>query len=184
MGLGYTLWVASLRSADLGAAMTMAAEADGLLRRAGVPMGVAHNAEGRGIIAFERGDLGQAASFLTEAIEAFAFYGNVGCVAHGLEAAAVVIAAAGPKDDNSAAELLAAADELRRRSGQGHRPWEIRARLPNLDDRIGAPSASPVTAVDAKRRYTLSGASALATRVLRSVATQSLGDRTADSSIS
>ena len=60
--------VASLRSADLEAAEQMAAEADGLLRRAGVPMGVAHNLEGRGIIAFERGELNEAASLLTEAI--------------------------------------------------------------------------------------------------------------------
>ena len=40
----------------------MAAEADGLLRRAGVPMGVAHNIEGRGIIAFERGELNEASN--------------------------------------------------------------------------------------------------------------------------
>ena len=140
MGLGYTLWVASLRSADLGAAMTMAAEADGLLRRAGVPMGVAHNAEGRGIIAFERGDLGQAASFLTEAIEAFAFYGNVGCVAHGLEAAAVVIAAAGPRTitrlPNFSPRQTSSADGAAKATGPGRyvpgfRTWTTAsARLP------------------------------------------------------
>ena len=43
-----------------------------MLRRVGVPMGVAHNLEGRGIIAFQRGELNDAASLLTEAIQAFA----------------------------------------------------------------------------------------------------------------
>ncbi len=171
MGLGYSLWVASLRSADLAAAAGMAAEADGLLRQAGVPMGVAHNAEGRGIIAFERAELGAAANFLTEAVEIFVSYGNIGCTAHALEAAAVVIGTAGPKDDNSAAELLAAADEFRRRCGQGHRPWEIRARLGNLDDRIVTSSATAGAAAQARREYTLSAASAVATRALRSLAT-------------
>jgi hypothetical protein len=171
MGLGYSLWVASLRSADLAAATEMAAEADQLLRRAGVPMGVAHNAEGRGIIAFERGELGAAANFLTEAIEIFASYGNVGCTAHALEAAAVVIGTAGRKDDSTAIELLAAADELRHQSGQGHRPWEIRARLGDLDDRIVTPSATAGTAVHAGHEDTLSTAPAVATRALRSLAT-------------
>jgi predicted ATPase/class 3 adenylate cyclase len=171
MGLGYSLWVASLRSADLAAATEMAAEADALLRRLGVPMGVAHNAEGRGIIAFERGDLGAAAGFISEAIGTFASYGNVGCTAHALEAAAVVIAAADVTDRNSAAQLLAAADHLRQRSGQGHRPWEIRARLADLDDRVVTPIAPAESAAHAGRQYDLSAASELATRTLRSLAT-------------
>ena len=99
------------------------AEADGLLRRAGVPMGVAHNLEGRGIIAFERGELNEAAHLLTEAIQAFASYGNIGCTAHALEAAAVVIATAAHDGDSLAAELLAAAEQFRQQSGQVHRPW-------------------------------------------------------------
>jgi len=169
MGLGYSLWVASLRSADLAAAREMAAEADDLLRRVGHPMGVAHGAEGRGIIAFESGELGEAADFVTEAIEIFAWYDNVGCTAHALEAAAVVIGTAGPKGDSSASELLAAADQLRRQSGQGHRPWEIRARLGDLDDRIVTPSATAGAAARAGRQYTLSAASSLATRALRSL---------------
>ena len=169
MGLGYSLWVASLRSADLAAAREMAAEADDLLRRVGHPMGVAHGAEGRGIIAFESGELGEAANFVTEAIEIFASYDNVGCTAHALEAAAVVIGTAGPKGDSSASELLAAADQLRRQSGQGHRPWEIRARLGDLDDRIVTPSATAGAAARAGRQYTLSAASSLATRALRSL---------------
>jgi predicted ATPase/class 3 adenylate cyclase len=168
MGLGYSLWVASLRSADLAAAKEMAAEADDLLRRVGAPMGVAHNAEGRGIIAFESGELGDAANFLTDAIEAFASYGNVGCTAHALEAAAVVIATAGHDDVGSAIELLAAADELRRQSGQGHRPWEIRARLGNLEDRIGTRGAAASLPAHPGREYSLSVAASLAVSALRS----------------
>jgi predicted ATPase/DNA-binding XRE family transcriptional regulator len=170
VGLGWSLLVASLRSADLEAAEQMAAEADGLLRRAGVPMGVAHNLEGRGIIAFERGELNEAASLLTEAIQAFASYGNIGCTAHALEAAAVVIATAAHDGDSLAAELLAAAEQFRQQSGQDHRPWERRARVEPLKNRIVTPSATADTAAHALgRRYTLSVASMLAAQALQSV---------------
>jgi hypothetical protein len=149
----------------------MAAEADELLRRAGAPMGVAHNAEGRGIIAFERGELSAAASFVAEAVRYFDFYGNLGCAAHALEAAAVVIAKADTQQMGMAAELLAAAAELRRQSGQGHAPWEIRARLGRLEDWIVAPdgAASPADS-PAPSRYTLPEASLLATTALGSLA--------------
>jgi tetratricopeptide (TPR) repeat protein len=171
MGLGWSLCAASLRSADLEAAEQMAAEADELLRRVGVPMGVAHNLEGRGIIAFDRGELDEAANFLTEAIKAFASYGNIGCTAHALEAAAVVIATASRDDDSLAPELLAAAAQFRQQSGQDHRPWEVRARLGPLKDRIGTSSATLDTAAPAsERRYTLSLASMLAAQALESVA--------------
>ena len=177
VGLGWSLVVASLRSADLEAAEQMAAEADGLLRRAGVPMGVAHNVEGRGIIAFERGELTEAASLLTEAIQAFASYGNIGCTAHALEAAAVVIATAAHDGDSSAAELLAAAEQFRQQSGQDHRPWEIRASLEPLKNRIVTPSATADTAAHARgRRYTLSVASMLAAQALQSVAAPTPAD--------
>jgi hypothetical protein len=149
----------------------MAAEADELLRRVGVPMGVAHDLEGRGIIAFDRGELDEAANFLTEAIKAFASYGNIGCTAHALEAAAVVIATASRDDDSLAPELLAAAAQFRQQSGQDHRPWEVRARLGPLKDRIGTSSATLDTAAPAsERRYTLSLASMLAAQALESVA--------------
>jgi hypothetical protein len=171
MGLGYSLWVASLRSADLAAAKQMAAEADELLRRVGAPIGVAHNAEGRGIIAFESHELGDAATFVTDALEAFASYGNLGCTAHALEAAAVAIGTAGRGDQGLAIELLAAADEFRRRSGQGHRPWEIRARLGNLEDLLVAPG----TAAHAGRDYSLSEAASLAVGALRSLTTSTAG---------
>jgi predicted ATPase/DNA-binding XRE family transcriptional regulator len=173
MGLGYSLWVASLRTTDLTIARDLAAEADELLRRVGNPSGVAHAVEGRGIIAFERGELAEAARFIAEAIEILASYGNLGCSAHVLEAAAVVVATTGPDGRATAAELLAAAGELRHRSGQGPAPWEIRARLGALEERIGAADAatspSPQPA-DARPRYPLTVASSLGTRALESVA--------------
>ncbi len=175
MGLGYSLWVASLRSADLAAAKEMAAEADGLLRRVGAPMGVAHNAEGRGIIAFELGELGEAARFLTDAINLFASYGNIGCTAHALEAAAVVIGTAGYRDAGRAADLLAVADELRRQSGQGHRPWEIRARLGNLEDRIVTNRVPASSGARSGRAYSLSEAASLAVGALRSLTPSTAG---------
>jgi predicted ATPase len=171
MGLGYSLYAASLRSADLAVATEMAAEGHELLRRVGHPMGIAHCAEGRGIIAFESGELGRAADFLTEAVNISASYGNIGCTAHALEAAAVVIGAAGHGDADVSIELLAAADELRRQSGQGHRPWEIRAQLGNLADRIAAPNAPAGAQAPAGRAYSLSAAAALAVRALQSLMT-------------
>jgi len=173
MGLGYLLWVASLRSDDLDAAKEMAEEADDLLRRVGVPMGIAHNLEGRGIIAFERGELGEYAGLVTEAINIFASYGNLGCTAHALEATAVIISTADESAASTARELLAAAEQLRSRSGQGHRPWEIRARLGSLEDRIAAPSTDELTrSPGARRQYTLEMAAALADQALRSVASR------------
>jgi hypothetical protein len=111
----------------------MADEAHRLLRQASVPMGVAHKVEGRGIIALERGDLEAACAFVSQAVQMFASYENLGCTAHALEAAAVIL---GPDDSTQrlAVELVAAAEEFRLQSGQGHRPWEIRARLGSLDD--------------------------------------------------
>ena len=164
-----SLWLASLRSVDLDTAKDMAAEADELLRRVEVPMGVAHNVEGRGIIAFERGELDEAANFLTEAIQAFASYGNAGCTAHALEASAVVIGAASHNGGSLALELFAAATQFRHQSGQGHRPWEIRARLGDLQDRIVTPNATAAHVPES--RYTLSVASTLAAQALQSLAT-------------
>ena len=173
MGLGYSLWVAALRSSDPLAAKEMAAEADALLRRAGNASGIAHAVEGRGIIAFERGELPEAARCITETIEILASYGNLGCTAHALEAAAVVVGATGPDGRATAAELLAAAAELRHRSGQGHAPWEIRARLgAALDERLGAADAAAASssqAAGAKPRYSLAVASALGTEALGSL---------------
>ena len=109
--------------------------------------------------------------FLTEAVNIFASYGNLGCTARALEAAAVVIGTAGHGDAGVPLELLAAADELRRQSGQGHRPWEIRARLGNLEDRIAIPNAAASAPAPAGRDYSLSAAASLAIRALRSLTT-------------
>ena len=177
MGLGYSLWLASLRSADLGAATELAGEADVLLRRVGAPMGVAHNMEGRGIIAYERGELGDAARLLTDAISLFASYGNIGCTAHALEAAAVVIAAAGGEDAGRAVAVLAAADELRGQSGQGHRPWEIRARLGNLEGPLVSDALPARGQARPGRSYSLPEAAALAVSALRSLTPSAAGDR-------
>jgi len=171
MGLGYSLFLASMQSADLAAAMEMAAEAEDLLRRVGHPNSIAHAVEGRGIIAFESGELAQAAASVTDAIEIFASYGNIGCAAHALEAAAVVIGAPGHGDAGVAIELLAAADQLRRQSGQGPYPWEIRARLGNLEDHIAAPDATASAPAPAGREYSLSAAASLAVSALRSLMT-------------
>ena len=127
MGLGYALWVASQQVDDLARAEQLAAEADEKLRRMGVPAGIAHNAECRGIIALEDGRRQDAARYVAEAVGIFARYENLGCAAHALEAAAVVLSPSGPPDP-TAVDLLAAAERYRRRSGQTHRPWEIRAR--------------------------------------------------------
>ncbi|MDX6326162.1 MAG: hypothetical protein QOK15_2516 [Nocardioidaceae bacterium] len=134
MGLGYVLWTASLTTTDLDEAEAMAREADVLLRRAGSPVGVAHNVEGLGIIAFDRGDLPRAARHVAEAITLFSGVVSYGCTAHALEAAVVVLAHRHPPvvGEETLAEILLTAEWLRERSGQGHRPWEIRARHPDI----------------------------------------------------
>jgi len=172
MGLGYTLWVASLRSPDLDAASDMAGEADELLRKVGIPMGIAHNVEGRGIIAYERGDEAAAAKFVSEAVQLFASYENLGCTAHALEAAAVVLGDTNGSAGSVAIELVTAAEEFRALSGQGHRPWEIRARLGALEDHIAATGDEEyaMAAREAGRQYDLSTAASVATQALLSMA--------------
>jgi hypothetical protein len=167
MGLGYALWVASLRCSDLDEATRLAAEADALLRREDVPLGVAHNVEGRGIIALDRDDLREGAAFVAEAVEIFASYDNSGCTAHALEATAVVLARTGR--DALAAELIGAAEELRRRSGQGHRPWEVRQRHGAIEERLALDPDDRVRAIALGRRHTLESASTLALESLRAV---------------
>ena len=55
------------------------------------PIGIAHNVEAQGIIAYDRDELADAAAFVAEAVEVFAGFGNLGCSAHALEAAAVIV---------------------------------------------------------------------------------------------
>ncbi len=160
MGLGYGLWVAALRASDLDEAQRLTAEADALLRATGSPMGIAHNVEGRGIIAYDRDELADAANFVAEAVELFARSGNPGCSAHALEAAAAIVGRNGRAE--VAIELLGAADELRRRSGVSHKPWEIRARHGDIEDRITTLSpAAREAALSKGRQHSLeSGARA------------------------
>jgi hypothetical protein len=88
-----------------------------------------------------------------------------------------VIATAAHDGDNLAAELLAAAEQFRQQSGQDHRPWETRARLEPLKNRIVTPRATVDTAVHALgRRYTVSAASMLAAQALQSVEAPSPAD--------
>jgi hypothetical protein len=173
MGLGYALWVASLRCGDLEEAARLASEADAVLRREDVPLGVAHNAEGRGIIAIDRGDIGGGAVFVAEAVHLFSSYDNAGCTAHALEAAAVVLAKTGR--DAVAAELIGAAEELRRRSGQGHRPWEVRQRHGAIEERLALDPDQRERSIALGRRHTLASASALALDSLRAVSTYGEG---------
>ena len=168
MGLGYTLWVASLRTSDLSEADALAAEADALLRGQEVTLGVAHNVEGRGIIAYERGQLSDAARYVAEAVERFSAYGNLGCSAHALEAAAVVVNQGGLAE--TATELLGAAEEFRHRSGQGHRPWEIRARHGAIEEQMSPlPEDVRVRALEAGRQLSLEAAAGAALEALRAV---------------
>jgi predicted ATPase/class 3 adenylate cyclase len=156
-GLGYALWVASLRTPDLDEAKRLSADADELLRAAGSPMGIAHDVEGRGIIAYDRDELADAAAFVAEAVELFARFGNLGCSAHALEAAAAVVGRTGRAE--VATELLGAAEELRRASGAKHKPWEIRARYGDIEDRIAPLSpAAHEAALSAGRHHTLESA--------------------------
>lgn len=135
MGLGFARWIASQREPDLRAADEHAAQADALLRQVAIPTGIAHNIEGRGIIALEDGRLGDAARYVAEAVRIFADYENTGCSAHTLEAAALVLDAAGDPG-GIAVDLLGAAERFRERSGQTHRPWEVRARSGPTTERV------------------------------------------------
>ena len=51
------------------------------MRASGSPNGIAHNVEGRGIIAYDRDKLADAAVFVAEAVEIYAGYDNLGCSA-------------------------------------------------------------------------------------------------------
>jgi predicted ATPase len=165
LGLGYALSVASLRASDLDEARRLAAEADQLLRATGSPMGIAHNIEGSGIIAYDRDELSDAAAFVAEAVGLFTQYANPGCTAHALEAAAAIVGRSGRAE--VATELLGAADELRRRSGASHKPWEIRARHGDLEDRFAPlPPVAREAAFRAGRQHTLESAGRAALEAL------------------
>ena len=170
MGLGNALGDAALLTTDLDEAERLAAESDALLRATGGLIGIAHAVEGRGIIAYDRDELADAAAFVAEAIEIYRSSGNLGCCAHALESAAVIVAQAG--EPEKATELLGAAEELRRISGAGNKPFEIRARHPDIEERI-APLAPAVheAALKAGRQHTLESAARAACAALDAVST-------------
>jgi predicted ATPase len=168
MGLGYALSDAAILTKDLDEAKRLVAEADELLRASGAPMGIAHNVEWRGIIAYDRGELADAAAFVAEAIEIFSSYGNIACCAHALDSAAVIVGRDGQLE--TATELLSAADEFRRGIGVSRKPWESRARY-GIEDHI-AP-LSPVAeeaALSAGRQHTLESAARAALDALSTAA--------------
>jgi predicted ATPase/class 3 adenylate cyclase len=161
LGLGYALSVASLRTPDLDEAKRLAGEADVLFRATGSPISIAHNVEGQGIIAYDRDELVDAAAFVAEAIQVFSRFGNPGCTAHALEAAAAIVGRTGLTE--VATELVGAADELRRGSGAGHKPWEIRARHNDIDERVAPLShAARQAALKRGRQHTLDSAARIA----------------------
>ena len=168
MGLGYALADAATLTTDLDEAKRLVAESDELLRASGAPMGIAHTVEWRGIIAYDRGELADAAAFVAEAIEIFSSYGNVACCAHALDSAAVIVRRDGQLV--TATELFSAADEFRRRSGVSRKPWESRARY-GIEDYI-APQ-SPVAheaALSTGRQHTLESAARAALDALLTAA--------------
>ncbi len=70
-----------------------------------------------------------------------------------------------------ATELLGAADELRRSSGANHKPWEIRARHGDIEDRIAPLSpAAREAALTAGRQHTLESAARAALDALSTAA--------------
>ena len=82
--------------------------------------------------------------------------------------AAVVVGTAGQAE--VATELLGAAESLRQRSGQGHRPWEIRARHGAIEQLIPAlPEGTAAVVMAAGRRHTLASAARTALDALDAV---------------
>jgi len=169
MGLGNALGDAALLTTDLDEAERLIAEGDELLRAIGGQIGIAHSVECRGIIAYDRDELADAAAFVAEAIEIYRSNGNLGCCSHALESAAVIVGQAGQPE--TATELLGAAEELRRISGAGIKPFDIRARHPDIEDRI-APLAPAVheAALTKGRRHTLESAARTALDALSTTA--------------
>ena len=71
----------------------------------------------------------------------------------------------------TATELLGAAEELRHRSGASHKPWEIRARHSDIEDRIAPLSpAAHEAALTAGRQHTLESAARAALDALSTMA--------------
>jgi predicted ATPase/class 3 adenylate cyclase len=126
LGLAWVLWAASQLDVDAERADAHAAEAETLFRRLDSPVGLAHTLEGRALICMPRQNDVAAATYLVEALDLLENSDHPGCTAHTLDAAALLLAGLGQSGD--AQRLLHAAEELRRVSGEGSRPWELRSR--------------------------------------------------------
>ena len=137
-GLAYTLWLASQRQPDLAQADLLAAEADGLLRALGARFALAHNLEGRALIAIQAQQLERAPNHLREALLILADAGNMGCTAHCLEAIGLLLAEQ-HRPLTAVAELVGAAEALRETSEHQHRPWELRGHHAVLAELDGTP---------------------------------------------
>jgi hypothetical protein len=159
-GLAMTLWAASLLDPDRETATAMAVEAERRFREFGAPMMRAHALEGRALIELEADDLDTAPQFLREAVAILAGAGNLGCTAHALESVAVWASARG--EEETAGEIVGAADTLRKTSGAGHKPWEVRARQGgNYDANVLGDTAAVREAIARGRRHSLASAAAL-----------------------
>lgn len=163
-GLAQTSWAASLRDPDRASATALAVDAERHFRELESPMMVAHALEARALIELNAGDLAAAAPFLSEAVALLAAIGNLGCLAHALEAVAVWTAAGG--DGDVTGELVGAADRLREDSGAGHKPFEVRARYGDYDASVLGDSAGARAAVARGRLHSLASAAALAETAL------------------
>jgi non-specific serine/threonine protein kinase len=126
LGLAYALWVSSQLEPDVTRAEALATESEELFRTIESPFGLGHELEGRALIALRGGDPTRAAGYLREALHLLSDGTDQGCTAHVIEAVASLVSSLGHGRD--AALLLGAAEELRRTSGQAHRPWELRSR--------------------------------------------------------
>lgn len=126
LGLAYMLWIASQLEPDVAAADALSGEADALFRELASPFGLAHNLEGRAIIALKHQDTTSAAPLLAEAMQLVSDPSHGGCAAHVLDAVAALLTQLDRRVD--AALLLGAAESLRLNSGDAYRPWELRSR--------------------------------------------------------
>jgi predicted ATPase/class 3 adenylate cyclase len=123
LGLGSMLWLISQLEEDTNVADALADESETILRANDAPFALAHSLEGRALINLRRDDTTSAARYLAEAVTLLGSHEH-GCTAHVLDAVAVLLAQLG--EPSEAAFLLGGAEELRRTSGHGERPWEMR----------------------------------------------------------
>jgi hypothetical protein len=144
LGRAYMLWVGAMIADDLDSAAADVAESQRLFRLLGMPSGLAHASEARGLIALRLGEPDSAREHLITATEIVTAARNPGCASHILWAVAACAADLGWWED--AAELVGAAEMLRMQVGHGHRVWGLGRHhqiLAALDDKDGGDLAEP-----------------------------------------